>query len=62
MAKKSTETNTRKLTRMGRASLGLTLPADLVKSLGWRERQRVKVRKSGGALIIRDARTKKRKK
>jgi antitoxin component of MazEF toxin-antitoxin module len=59
MAKKSTETNIRKLTRMGRLSLGLTLPVDLVRSLGWREKQKVTVRKQGGALVVRDARTKK---
>jgi len=48
----------RKLTRVGRSrSLALVLPAEFVKSLGWREHQRLSVRKSGGAIVIRDAKT-----
>ena len=62
MAKKSTQTNERKLTRMGKQSLGLTLPIDLARSLGWREKQKVVVKKQGGALVVRDARTKQKKK
>jgi antitoxin component of MazEF toxin-antitoxin module len=54
--KKLTEKNVRKLTRMGRAgsSLGLTIPKELATELGWRERQKVIVRKSGKKLIIED--------
>lgn len=50
------EKNIRKLTRMGRAgsSLGLTIPKELATELGWRERQKVTVRKSGKKLIIED--------
>jgi len=53
--------NIRKLTRMGRAgsSLGLTIPKELATSLGWKERQKVVVKKVNGALVIRDSRTKK---
>jgi len=48
--------NTRKLTRMGRAgsSLGLTIPKELATALGWRERQKVVVKKSGKKLIVED--------
>jgi len=53
--------NIRKLTRMGRAgsSLGFTIPKELVTALGWKERQKVVVKKIKGGLIIRDYRTKK---
>ena len=39
--------NIRKLTRMGRAgsSLGITIPKELVTSLGWREKQRIIVKR-----------------
>jgi antitoxin component of MazEF toxin-antitoxin module len=50
------EKNIRKLTRMGRegSSLGMTIPKELVNELGWRERQKVTVKKSGKKLIIED--------
>jgi len=45
----------RKLTRMGGGrSLGLVLPADLVRDLNWRERQKVIVEKKGKKIIISD--------
>ncbi len=53
--------NIRKLTRTGRAgaSLGLTIPKELVTSLGWKERQKVMVKKVNGALVVRDYKSKK---
>jgi len=53
--------NIRKLTKMGRAgsSLGITIPKELVASLGWRERQKVVVKKLNGAIISRDYKSKK---
>ena len=56
--KKAGKKQVRKLTKLGKKSLAVTLPRELVKSLGWREKQRVKVRKVNGALVVRDARTK----
>lgn len=58
--RKATETSKRKLTKMGNRSLGLTLPIELVRSLGWKEKQNVIVKKMGGALVVRDAKSKKR--
>ncbi len=54
--RKLEEKNIRKLTRMGRegSSIGMTIPKELVKELGWRERQKVVVKKSGKNLIISD--------
>ena len=56
MARRKMEAhNTRKLTRMGGGkSLGLTLPIDLVRKLGWKERQKVVVKKRGKKLITED--------
>lgn len=47
--------NTRKLTRVGSSrSLSVVLPADLVRQLGWKEKQKVVVKKVNGALVVRD--------
>ena len=54
--RKLEEKNIRKLTRMGSGggSVGLTLPIEIVKDLGWRERQKVVVKKYGSKIIIED--------
>ena len=57
--KKSTDKNIRKLTRIGKKSLGLTLPIEDVRALGWRERQNLSVKKVKGGFMIKDARSKK---
>lgn len=41
-------------TKVGKASLGITLPIDLVRKLRWRDRQRVIVTLKGKKLIIED--------
>jgi bifunctional DNA-binding transcriptional regulator/antitoxin component of YhaV-PrlF toxin-antitoxin module len=56
--KKSTDKNIRKLTKIGRQSIGLTLPIEMVRELGWRERQRVVVKKIKGGVVVRDYRSK----
>ncbi|MFH0969090.1 MAG: AbrB/MazE/SpoVT family DNA-binding domain-containing protein [Patescibacteria group bacterium] len=56
--RKTGEENIRKLTKIGTTSLGLTLPKEIVKSLGWREKQRVKIKRIKGGLVIRDYRNK----
>lgn len=49
------ERNIRKITKMaGGASFGITLPIEMVRELGWRERQKVVVKKSGSKLVIED--------
>ena len=60
-SKKLVDKNIRKLTRMGRAgsSIGITIPKELVTSLGWKERQKVVVKKLNGAIVIRDYKSKK---
>jgi len=44
----------RKLTRSGSGSYYLTLPTQLVRSLGWRKLQKLTVKKTGKKLIIQD--------
>ena len=52
----------RKLTHTGRSrSFAVVIPREMVKALGWRDRQRLLVKKISGAVVIRDAKTKKRK-
>jgi antitoxin component of MazEF toxin-antitoxin module len=46
--------NIRKLTKIGKASLGLTLPKDIIAKLKLRERQRVVVKLKGRKIIITD--------
>ncbi len=52
--RKREESNIRKLTKVGRASIAVTLPIELVRELKWKERQKVVVKKSGQNLIISD--------
>jgi len=53
--RKLKEKNIRKITKMGSGfSMGLTLPIEIVEELGWKERQKVVVRRSGKKVIIED--------
>jgi hypothetical protein len=52
----------RKLTRVGAGkSLAVIIPAEQLRSLGWREKQRVIVKRVARGVMIIDAKTKKRK-
>ena len=48
------ERDVRKLMRLGNGSIGLTLPIEDVRGLGWREKQKVTVKRVGKKLIIED--------
>lgn len=52
--RKTGEQNIRKLTKISTSSLGLTLPKEIVKKLGWREKQKVSVKKVRGGVLIKD--------
>jgi antitoxin component of MazEF toxin-antitoxin module len=56
MARKSLEErDIRKLTRTGGGkSVSVTLPIEYVRELGWKDRQKVTVKKVGKKLIIED--------
>ncbi len=53
--------NKRKITRIGKTALGVMLPAADLRQIGWRERQRVIVKRVPRGFMIIDAKTKKRK-
>ena len=46
--------NVRKITRVGGTSLAVTIPVEMARELGWKEKQRVKVKKVRGGVLIRD--------
>ena len=52
----------RKITKHGPGSLGVVLPREILRSLGWREHQRVAVKRVARGVLIIDALTKHRKK
>lgn len=52
--KKYQDQNIRKLTKIGKASLGLTLPKEIIAKLKLKERQKVKVFIKGRTILIRD--------
>lgn len=52
--RKTKENDIRKLTRVGRSSLSVIIPSDIVASLGFRERQKVTIRRSGKKVVIED--------
>lgn len=56
MARRSLEErNIRKLNRVGRGrTISVTLPIELIRELGWREKQKIVVKKRGQGLIIED--------
>ena len=46
--------NTRKLIKVGGKSLSVTIPRELLTQLGWKEKQKVVVKKVRGGLLIKD--------
>ena len=52
--RKQSEQNIRKLTRLGGKSMAVTLPIELIKKLGWREKQKLIVKKIRGGVSIKD--------
>jgi len=52
--RKFKDRNIRNLTKTGGHSIGVTIPIDVIRDLGWKERQKVVVRRSGNKLIIED--------
>jgi len=56
--RKSEDKNIRKLCKIGKQSVGLTLPVEMVRELGWKSKQRVVVSRVKGGMVIRDYRSK----
>ena len=53
---KAKEKNIRKITRSGKFSLAVVIPADMIDSLEWREKQKVRVKRIKGGIEIKDYR------
>lgn len=51
---KTAEKFVRKVTRQGKRSLSINIPAEIVKALKIKERQKLVVSKSGSKIIITD--------
>lgn len=51
---KLSQKNTRKLLRLGKASLAVTLPKEMTDELKWKERQKVVVKRIRGGVVIKD--------
>ena len=54
MDKKTPKNNIRKLTRLGKFSLVITLPKDILDELGWKEKQKLVATKRGKGILITD--------
>jgi antitoxin component of MazEF toxin-antitoxin module len=54
MNRKISQNNVRKLLRLGKTSLAVTLPKGILFELGWRETQKVAVKKRGKTIVIED--------
>lgn len=52
--RKTKDKNIRSLTRVGKSSLSVTIPLDIVQALGLRERQKVVVKRTGKKIVIED--------
>ncbi len=52
--RKLEDKNIRKLTKVGRQSIAVTLPIEIVRELKWREKQKVTVKKVRGGILIKD--------
>lgn len=48
------EENIRKLTKLGKTSLAVTIPARILGTLGWKKKQKVVVKKSGSGVSVKD--------
>ena len=52
--RKINEKNIRKLTKVGGTSYAVTIPIEIIKEFGWRERQKLVVKKQGKKIVIED--------
>lgn len=48
------EENVRKLTRLGKTSLAVTIPARILGALGWKKKQKVVVTLRGKKVVTED--------
>jgi antitoxin component of MazEF toxin-antitoxin module len=44
----------RKLTKVGKQSIAVTIPIEIVRELKWREKQKVTIKRVRGGILIKD--------
>jgi hypothetical protein len=54
ISKKLNEKNIRKLAKIGKQSVGVTLPIEDVRTLGWRVKQKLTIKRIKGGFEVRD--------
>jgi len=54
MSRKTSENNIRKLVKLGKTSLAVTLPKNILLELGWQEKRKLVVKKHGKGILIED--------
>jgi hypothetical protein len=52
--RKMEDKNIRKLIKVGKQSIAVTIPIEIFRALGWREKQRVVVKRIKGGIEVRD--------
>ncbi len=52
--RKLSDKNIRKLSKIGGKSIGVTIPIEMVRKLGWRSKQKVVVEERGKTIVIKD--------
>ncbi len=52
--KKQKDKNIRKLTRVGKGSISVTIPVEMIEKLKWKERQKVVLDLKGSKITIKD--------
>lgn len=52
--RKIQEQNIRKLTKVGKQSIAVTLPIEVVRDLKWKNKQKVVVERVRGGVVIKD--------
>ncbi len=52
--RKTGEKNIRKLTRVGKSSIAVTIPVEMLRELKWKERQKVILALKNGQITIND--------
>lgn len=52
--KKIDQKNIRKLTKVGGKSIAVTIPIDMLRTLNWREKQKVIVKLKDKKIIVQD--------
>ena len=51
---KKEEREVRKLTKVGKKTIAVTIPIEIVRELKWKEKQKVTVKRVRGGVLVKD--------